>query len=176
MMEKWIAVYTKSRHEKVVIQELEKKNIEAYCPILKERRQWSDRKRWVEFPLFRSYVFVKIELKNILYVLQTMGVHHIIKFQGKISTIPDGIIQNIKSMIDGGFTVEQVEYFVKGDEVKVVDGPLKGMEGLVVKIKNENKLVIKVTAIHQAIAVQIHPGYLKPKKKNANPILQHNKP
>jgi len=176
MMEKWIAVYTKSRHEKVVIQELEKKNIEAYCPILKERRQWSDRKRWVEFPLFRSYVFVKIELKNSLYILQTMGVHHIIKFQGNISTIPDGIIQNIKSMIHGGFTVEQVEYFVKGDEVKVVDGPLKGMEGIVIKIKNENKLVLKVAAIQQAIAVQIHPGYLKPKKKHVNPILQHNKP
>ena len=176
MMEKWIAVYTKSRHEKVVIQELEKKNIEAYCPILKERRQWSDRKRWVEFPLFRSYVFVKIELKNSLYILQTMGVHHIIKFQGNISTIPDGIIQNIKSMIDGGFTVEQVEYFVKGDEVIVVDGPLKCMEGIVVKIKNENKLVLKVAAIQQAIAVQIHPGYLKPKKMHVNPILQHNKP
>ena len=175
MMEKWIAVYTKSRHEKVVIQELENKNIEAYCPIFKERRQWSDRKRWVEFPLFRSYVFAKIELKNSIYILQTMGVHHIIKFQGNISIIPDEIIQNIKSMIDGGLTVEQVEYFVKGDEVIVVDGPLKGMDGIVVKIKNENKLVLKVAAIQQAIAVQIHPGYLKPKKKHVNPILQHNK-
>ena len=175
-MEKWIAVYTKSRHEKVVIQDLENKNIEAYCPIFKERRQWSDRKRWVEFPLFRSYVFVKIELKNSLYILQTMGVHHIIKFQGNISTIPNEIIQYIKSMIDGGFTVEQVAYFIKGDKIKVVDGPLKGMKGIVVKIKNENKLVLKVAAIHQAIAVQIHPGYLKPKKKHVNPILQHNKP
>ena len=175
-MEKWIAVYTKSRHEKVVIQELENKNIEAYCPIFKERRQWSDRKRWVEFPLFRSYVFAKIELKNSIYILQAMGVHHIIKFQGNISIIPDEIIQNIKSMIDGGFTVEQVEYFVKGDEVIVVEGPLKGMEGIVVKLKNENKLVLKVAAIQQAIAVQIHPGYLKPKKKHVNPILQHNKP
>ena len=175
-MEKWIAVYTKSRHEKVVIQKLENKNIEAYCPIFKERRQWSDRKRWVEFPLFRSYVFAKIELKNSLYILQAMGVHHIIKFQGNISIIPDEIIQNIKSMIDGGFTVEQVEYFVKGDEVIVVDGPLKGMDGIVVKIKNENKLVLKIEVIQQAIAVQIHPGYLKPKKKHVNPILQHNKP
>ena len=174
-MEKWIAVYTKSNHEKVVIQELEKKNIESYCPILKQRRQWSDRKRWVEFPLFRSYVFAKIELKNSLYILETMGVHHIIKFQGNISTIPDEIIQNIKSMIDGDFTIEQIEYFVKGDEVKVVDGPLKGMEGIVVKIKNENKLVLKVAAIQQAIAVQIPPGYLKPMKKYVNPILQHNK-
>ena len=176
MMEKWIAVYTKSRHEKVVIQELENKNIESYCPIFKERRQWSDRKRWVEFPLFRSYVFAKIELKNSIYILQTMGVHHIIKFQGNISIIPNEIIQNIKSMIDGGFTVEQVEYFVKGDEVIVVDGPLKGMDGIVVKIKNENKLVLKIEVIQQAIAVQIHPGYLKPKKKHVNPILQHNKP
>lgn len=175
-MEKWIAVYTKSRHEKVVIQNLENINIEAYCPIFKERRQWSDRKRWVEFPLFRSYVFAKIELKNSVYILQTMGVHHIIKFQGNISIIPDEIIQNIKSMIDGGFTVEQVEYFVKGDEVIVVDGPLKGMDGIVVKIKNENKLVLKIEVIQQAIAVQIHPGYLKPKKKHVNPILQHNKP
>ena len=175
-MEKWIEVYTKSRHEKVVIQELENKNIEAYCPIFKEKRQWSDRKRWVEFPLFRSYVFAKIELKNSLYILQAMGVHHIIKFKGNISIIPDEIIQNIKNMIDGGFRLEQVEYFVKGDEVIVVDGPLKGMEGIVVKIKNENKLVLKVAAIQQAIAVQIHPGYLKPKKKHVNPILQHNKP
>mgnify|MGYP000043242755 FL=1 len=175
-MGKWIAVYTKSRHEKIVIQELEKKNIEAYCPILKERRQWSDRKRWVEFPLFRSSVFAKTELKNSLYILQTLGVHLIVTFQGNISTIPDGIIQNIKSMIDGGFTVEQVEYFVKGDEVKVVDGPLKGMNGIVVKVKNKNKIVLKVAAIQQAIAVQIHPGYLKPKKKHVNPILQHNKP
>ena len=175
-MEKWIAVYTKSRHEKVVIKELENKNIEAYCPIFKERRQWSDRKRWVEFPLFRSYVFAKIELKNSIYILQEMGVHHIIKFQGNISIIPNEIIQNIKSMIDGGFKVEQIEYFVKGDEVIVVEGPLKGMEGIVVKIKNENKLVLKVAAIQQAIAVQIHPGYLKPKKKHVNPILQYNKP
>ena len=175
-MEKWIAIYTKSRHEKAVIKELESKNIEAYCPMFKERRQWSDRKQWVEFPLFRSYVFAKIELKNSIYILQAMGVHHIIKFQGNISIIPDEIIQNIKSMIDGGFTVEQVEYFVKGDEVKVVDGPLKGMVGIVVKIKNENKLVLKVAAIQQAIAVQIHPGYLKPMKKHVNQILQHNKP
>ena len=175
-MKKWIAVYTKSRHEKVVIKELENKNIEAYCPMFKERRLWSDRKRWVEFPLFRSYVFAKIELKNSIYILKAMGVHHIIKFQGNISIIPNEIIQNIKSMIDGGFTVEQVEYFVKGDEVIVVEGPLKGMEGIVVKLKNENKLVLKVAAIQQAIAVQIHPGYLKPKKKHVNPILQHNKP
>ena len=60
-MTKWVAVYTKSRHEQIVVNELNKKNIEAYCPMFKERRQWSDRKKWVHFPLFRSYVFANIE-------------------------------------------------------------------------------------------------------------------
>ena len=66
---KWIAVYTKPRHEKTVALELGKKGIESYLPLLKERRKWSDRKKWVEFPLFRSYVFVKIELKNVISLL-----------------------------------------------------------------------------------------------------------
>ena len=61
---KWIAVYTKPRHEKTVENELLKKGFEVYLPILKERRKWSDRKKWVEFPLFRSYIFVRTEIKN----------------------------------------------------------------------------------------------------------------
>ena len=60
----WIAVYTKPRHEKTVENELQKKGYEVYLPLLKERRKWSDRKVWVEFPMFRSYIFVKTELKN----------------------------------------------------------------------------------------------------------------
>ena len=63
-MKKWIAVYTKSRHEQTVVNELYKKNIEVYCPMFKEKRQWSDRKKWVDFPLFRSYVFANIEIKE----------------------------------------------------------------------------------------------------------------
>ena len=170
-MEKWIAVYTKSRHEKVVIKELENKNIEAYCPMFKERRQWSDRKRWVEFPLFRSYVFAKIELKNSIYILQAMGVHHIIKFQGSISIVPNEIIQNIKSMIDGGFTVEQVEYFVKGDEVSVVSGPLKGVNGIIQDLKGDSRLIMKVEAIRQAFSIEISFEQLKLKKKNVSKVL-----
>ena len=71
-MTKWIAVYTKSRHEQIVVNELNKKNIEAYCPMFKERRQWSDRKKWVYFPLFRSYVFANIELKAVSYTHLTL--------------------------------------------------------------------------------------------------------
>ena len=70
---KWIAVYTKPRHEKTVRNELYKKGYEVFLPLLKEKRKWSDRKKWIEFPLFRSYLFVRTDLKKVLFIVQTSG-------------------------------------------------------------------------------------------------------
>jgi transcription antitermination factor NusG len=170
-MKNWIAVYTKSRHEQIVINELNKKNIESYCPMLKERRQWSDRKKWVHFPLFRSYVFANIEIKENIYVLQTIGVNKIVQFQKKISIIPNQVIDNIKNIIKGGYKVEQADYFIKGDEVCVVSGPLKGLDGVVLDLRGANKIIIKIEAIQQALSVEISSGRLKSKKKNVSSIL-----
>ena len=170
-MKNWIAVYTKSRHEQTVVNELNKKNIESYCPMFKERRQWSDRKKWVYFPLFRSYVFANIEIKENIYVLQTIGVNKIVKFQEKISIIPDQVIDNIKNIIEGGYNVEQTDYFIKGDEVRVVSGPLKGLDGVVLDLRGANKIIIKIEAIQQAFSVEISSGLIKSKKKNASSIL-----
>lgn len=170
-MKNWIAVYTKSRHEQIVINELNKKNIESYCPMLKERRQWSDRKKWVHFPLFRSYVFANIEIKENIYVLQTIGVNKIVQFQKKISIIPNQVIDNIKNIIKGGYKVEQADYFIKGDEVCVVSGPLKGLDGVVLDLRGANKIIIKIEAIQQAFSVEISSGRLKSKKKNVSSIL-----
>jgi transcription antitermination factor NusG len=170
-MKNWIAVYTKSRHEQIVVNELNKKNIESYCPMFKERRQWSDRKKWVHFPLFRSYVFANIEINENIYVLQTIGVNKIVKFQEKISIIPDQVIDNIKNIIEGGYNVEQADYFIKGDEVRIVSGPLKGLDGVVLDLRGANKIIIKIEAIQQAFSVEISSGLIKSKKKNASSIL-----
>ena len=170
-MKNWIAVYTKSRHEQIVVNELNKKNIESYCPMFKERRQWSDRKKWVHFPLFRSYVFANIEINENIYVLQTIGVNTIVKFQEKISIIPDQVIDNIKNIIEGGYSVEQTDYFIKGDEVRVVSGPLKGLDGVVLDLRGANKIIIKIESIQQAFSVEISSGLIKSKKKNASSIL-----
>ena len=170
-MKNWIAVYTKSRHEQIVVNELNKKNIESYCPMFKERRQWSDRKKWVHFPLFRSYVFANIEINENIYVLQTIGVNKIVKFQEKISIIPDKVIDNIKNIIEGGYNIEEADYFIKGDEVRVVSGPLKGLDGVVLDLRGANKIIIKIEAIQQAFSVKISSNILKSKKKNASSIL-----
>ena len=158
---KWIAVYTKPRHEKTVENELLKKGFEVYLPILKERRKWSDRKKWVEFPLFRSYIFVKTEIKNSLFVLQTMGVVKVIKFGGEVAVIQNDSIRAIKLMIEGGYMPEAIDYFVKGETVEVKSGPLKGLIGEVIRVDNSDRLLVRVDAIQHSVSVQIDRGFLK---------------
>ena len=161
-LKKWIAVYTKPRHEKTVENELHKKGFEVYLPILKERRKWSDRKKWVEFPMFRSYIFVKTELKNSLFVLQTMGVVKVIKFGGEVAVVQESSIQAIKLMIEGGYSPEATDFFIKGDPVEVKEGPLKGLIGEVTRIDDHDKLLVRVDAIQHSVSIHIERGYLKP--------------
>jgi len=158
---KWIAVYTKPRHEKTVEKELQKKGFEVYLPLLKQRRKWSDRKKWVEFPLFRSYIFVKTEIKNALFVLQTLGVVKVVKFGGEVAVIQNDSIQAIKLMIEGGYRPEATDYFVKGDPVEVKDGPLKGLVGEVIRVDNHDRLLVRVDAIQHSVSVQINRAFLK---------------
>ncbi len=158
---KWIAVYTKPRHEKTVEKELQKKEFEVYLPLLKQRRKWSDRKKWVEFPLFRSYIFVKTEIKNALFVLQTLGVVKVVKFGGEVAVIQNDSIQAIKLMIEGGYSPEATHYFVKGDPVEVKDGPLKGLVGEVIRVDNHDRLLVRVDAIQHSVSVQINRAFLK---------------
>ena len=160
-LEKWIAVYTKPRHEKAVSNELYKKGYEVYLPLLRERRKWSDRKKWIEFPLFKSYLFVRTDIKNALFVVQTYGVVKIIKFGEKIGTVQNEIINSIRLMIEGGYKPEPLDYFIKGDPVIVKEGPLKGLIGEVVRIDNNERLIVRIDAIKHSISIQIERGFLK---------------
>ena len=161
---KWIAVYTRPRHEKTVEKEFQKKGFEVYLPILKERQKWSDRKKWVEFPLFRSYIFVRTKIKNSLFVLQTLGVVKVVKFSGEVAVVHDESIEAIRLMIEGGYNPEPLNYFIKGDPVEVKDGPLKGLVGEVIRLDKDDRLLIRVDAIQHSVSVQINRGFLKPIK------------
>ena len=161
-MKNWIAVYTKARHEKTVLSLFEENNIESYLPMVRQKHRWSDRMKWVDTPIFKSYIFARIELKNHLNVLQTRGVHNIVKFQNNIAIIPDLQIANLKKMIEGGFDPLPSDYFSVGDEVEVVGGLLRGLTGIVSRSDSDEKFIIKIDAIQHAVAVQIDSKYLKP--------------
>ena len=163
-LKKWIVVRSKPRSEKIAYDQLLEKGIEAYLPLLKERRKWSDRKKWVEFPLFSSYLFANIELKNSIFVLQTHGVSSLVKFGEEIAIVQDKIIKTIKLAIDGGYQLTPTEYFIAGNEVEVIEGPMKGVKGIIVQLKGKDRLIIKIDAIQQALSINIDSRFIRNSK------------
>ena len=161
----------RSRSEKIAHAQLKEKGIEAYLPLLKERRKWSDRKKWVEFPLFSSYLFVKIEIKNSIFVLQTNGVSSLVKFGEEIAIVQDEVINAIRLAIDGGYQLVPAEYFIAGNAVEVIEGPMRGVKGIVVQLKGKDRLVIKIDAIQQALSIDIDTRFIKNIKRKSDPIL-----
>jgi len=111
--------------------------------------------------MFRSYVFTRITFNQVLPVLETIGVVKIIKFGNNIAVVQDDHIEGIKLMIEGGYNPQATDYFLRGDQVEVRDGPLKGLAGEVIRLDDHNRLVIRIDAIQHSISVQIEQRFLK---------------
>lgn len=138
MNAKWYAIYTRPRWEKKVNNLLVQKGIESYCPLNKVRRKWSDRIKIVEEPLFKSYVFVRIEDENRTEVRMTEGVVNFVYWNGKPAVIKEKEIQIIKRFLDEYENVEAIKTDLRPDErVKIVAGPMMDQEGKIIEIKNK---------------------------------------
>jgi transcription antitermination factor NusG len=153
----WYALYTKSRAEKKVLLELELQGIEAYLPLQRKLRQWSDRKKWVETPLISGYIFVHITLKEYDPVLRTPGVVTYVRFEGKAAIIPDDQIETIKRMMRQSSHAIEVshELFNEGDPVEVIAGPLIGMQGKLVQFKGSKRVVVQVIQLNLSVLVEV---------------------
>ena len=139
---KWYAVYTKPRWEKKVNNLLLQKGIESYCPLNKVRRKWSDRIKLVEEPLFKSYVFVRVDDVNRIAVRMTDGVINFVYWNGKPAVIKDKEIKAIRRFLDEHENVELVEMNMKpNDRVLVIAGPMMDKEGKILEIKNKTAKV-----------------------------------
>ena len=131
----WHAVYTKSRWEKKVAEQLSKLDIENYCPLNKVVRQWSDRKKTVEEPLFKSYVFVKISNKELAKIRQVLGVVNFVYWLGRPAIIPAKEINIIKEFLNNYVNVRLEPLLLNvQDPVKIVNGPFADFEGNVISI------------------------------------------
>ena len=158
----WYAIYVNVKHEKKVVKKLQERNIEAYSPVLKKLQQWSDRKKWVEFPMLSGYVFVKITLIEKERVLQCPGVFAFIKFSSVEAKIRDSEIEILKSIEDSGYDVTQVSEGLKLlDEVEITQGQLKGLKGTIVQLQNLNYVQIQLESLHQSIKVKLPQHILK---------------
>ena len=157
----WYAVYVRSRHEKKVHQLLLEKGVESSLPLIKTTRKWSDRKKKVEIPLFRGYVFVKIDIgKDKLNILQTDGVVKFIGIQNKPSKILDEEIHWVHMMVETSDTVQNEKEIPVGQKVRVTAGPFTGVEGVAMRAGNQSRLVIVIESIMHAVSVEINTNYL----------------
>jgi transcription antitermination factor NusG len=158
----WFAVYVNVKHEKKVVQKLQEKGLKAYSPVVKKLQQWSDRKKWVEFPMLSGYVFVKIDLKDKEKVLSCPGVFAFIKFNGVEAKIRDTEILILRSIEASGYDITQeVEEAKLNDRVEIVQGPLKGLTGAIVQIQNTDYVQIELESLHQTIKVKVPKHIIK---------------
>ena len=159
---RWFALWTRSRHEQVVREQLQQKSIEAFLPTVTRWSRWKDRKKKIDWPLFPGYCFARFDARARLPVLKCAGVVSIISFQGEPAPIPDFEIDGIRQLVESDLAFDPCPMIREGDMVEVRSGPLKGVVGRLVRKGTHARLVLSVDLIGQAVAVEVDASDVKP--------------
>lgn len=151
----WFAVYTRSRHEKVVCQSLRQKSVEGFLPVHDVLSRWKDRRQWVQKPLFPGYLFVHVAPFDFQRVTDTRGVVHIVGDGQVPIPVPAEQVEGIRQMLDAPAKVDPLPYMRKGKLVRVKAGPLIGLEGFVVEQKGSCRLVVSIDLLGRSVATEV---------------------
>lgn len=157
---RWYALYLRSRHEKIVDQRLREKGVETLLPLIEEVRQYSDRKKRVLEPLFRGYLFVRMDLKSGLQVVQTEGVVRIVCTGVRPAPIPENQIEWIRIATGCPSMIHRESCLAVGESVRIAAGPFAGIEGSILRQKDSLRVVVTVDCIGQGVSIEISPSQL----------------
>ncbi len=158
----WCALYTRHQHEKTVAEMLSAKGLEVFLPLYESLRIWRDRKKMLSLPLFPCYVFVRGGVNRRLQIVTTPGVHMILCNGDRVALIPEIQIEAIRKTVEGKLRVEPHPFLKCGERVRVTRGTLEGVEGLLVRKKNQDRLVLCVDMLAQSVAVEINASDVEP--------------
>ena len=159
---KWYPIYTRSRAEKKTQAELAKKNVITYLPLKKVEKQWSDRKKIVEEPLLKSYLFVYISFKEYADVIATYGVSRFIYFSGSIAAIPNKQIEDLKLLLALSTDLEVIALDVSpGEKVLIKAGPFKGILAELVSLKNNKKIILRLQNLGFSIHINTSLAFIE---------------
>lgn len=158
--ERWYAVQTRARHERVVVQRFRDKGLTTFLPLVTEVRRWSDRRKSIELPLFSCYVFVKIMSTNEdrLRVLRTDSVFDFVGVPRQGTPIPDEQIDAVRTIVEERLDWETYPFLKIGQRVRIRSGALDGVEGLLVSRDGKRSVVVSVDAIQRSLSVRVE-GY-----------------
>ena len=157
----WYALYTRHQHEKCVHQVLTGKGFEAFLPLYTTAHKWKDRVKRVSLPLFPCYVFLRGPLSQWLPVLATPGVHTVVGFGGEPARISSVEIEAVRRVVESSVKVEPHPFLRCGDRVRVTAGPLRGLEGLLLRKKNWCKLLLSVEMLQRSVAVEVNAAMVE---------------
>jgi len=153
---RWYPVYTHPRAEKKAAQALINKGVETYLPLRRQLKQWSDRKKWVDEPFIKSYLFVHITDHEQAEVLMTKGIARFIYFGGKITAMPDRQIGDLKLLMSSSLELEITEEnLLPGEKIIIRAGPLKGMTGEIISYRSQKQLALRLENLGCSIVIQI---------------------
>jgi transcriptional antiterminator NusG len=159
----WYAVWTRSRHEQVVRQQLEQKRVDAFLPTITRWSRWKDRKKKIDWPLFPGYCFARFNPDDALSVLKCTGVVNIVSFEGKPAAIPEYEVDSIRLLVGSEFQFDPCPLVKEGMMVEVVHGPLRGVIGRLLRKETQKaRLVLSVDLIGQAVSVEVDAADVKP--------------
>jgi transcription antitermination factor NusG len=162
---KWYALQLKTRFEKVVAQHLRGKGYEEYLPTYRSRRHWSDRIKEIECPLFPGYIFCKFDLRDRLPLLIIPGVRSVVSFGGAACPIPEEEILAVQRVVNSGMQYgpwSELSEMGTGQAVQVKVGPLRGLKGVIVRVKDKHHLVISIAMLQRYVSVEIDRDSVMP--------------
>jgi len=159
---RWFALWTRSRHEQVVREQLARKQIDVFLPTVTKWSRWKDRKKKIDWPLFPGYCFARFNPMERLPILKVTGVVNIVSFQGEPAPIPEHEIEGIRQLVESDLAFDPCPLIREGMTVEVVHGPLKGVVGRLVRKNEKARLVLSVDLIGQAVSVEVDAADVRP--------------
>ena len=159
---RWFALWTRSRHEQVVREQLEQKRVEAFLPTVTRWSRWKDRKKKIDWPLFPGYCFARFDPRERLPILKCTGVVNIISFEGEPAPIPEQEIDGIRRLVETDLAYDPCPMIREGEMVEVAHGPLKGVIGRLMRKNDKARLVLSVDLIGQAVSVEVDAADVRP--------------
>jgi len=159
---RWFAVWTRSRHESAVRQQLVAKGIEAFLPTVTRWSRWKDRKKRIDWPLFPGYCFARFGSGETLPVLTCTGVVSLVSFEGRPAPIDEHEIESVRTLVESELRFDPCPLVAEGSLVEVVCGPLRGVMGRLVRKGSHARLVLSVGLIGQGVTVEVDAADVRP--------------
>jgi transcription antitermination factor NusG len=158
----WYALRVRSRHERTVASHLQGRGYESFLPMYKSRHRWSDRFKEIELPLFAGYVFCRFDPLNRLPILSVPGLVHIVGIARTPVAIEETEIAAIQSAVKSGLPRQPWPFLEIGHRVRIENGPLCGIEGILLGSRGHQRLVLSVTLLQRSVAVQVDAAWVQP--------------